>query len=76
MAASDTAYIIFTSGTTGVPKGVMISAGAAQHYVAMITEKLGLQASDRALETCELSFVAADLKPAVFSRCEIGFSCF
>ncbi len=56
MAASDTAYIIFTSGTTGVPKGVMISAGAAQHYVAMITEKLGLQASDRALETCELSF--------------------
>lgn len=56
MAASDTAYIIFTSGTTGVPKGVMISAGAARHYVAMITEKLGLQASDRALETCELSF--------------------
>jgi non-ribosomal peptide synthetase component F len=56
MAASDTAYIIFTSGTTGVPKGVMISAGAAQHYVAMITEQLGLQASDRALETCELSF--------------------
>ncbi|HSG24215.1 MAG TPA: AMP-binding protein, partial [Azonexus sp.] len=56
MAASDTAYIIFTSGTTGVPKGVMISAGAARHYVAMITEQLGLQASDRALETCELSF--------------------
>ena len=56
MAASDTAYIIFTSGTTGVPKGVMISAGAARHYVAMITEKLGLQTSDRALETCELSF--------------------
>ena len=56
MAASDIAYIIFTSGTTGVPKGVMISAGAARHYVAMITEQLGLQASDRALETCELSF--------------------
>ena len=56
MAASDIAYIIFTSGTTGVPKGVMISAGAARHYVAMITQKLGLQASDRALETCELSF--------------------
>jgi len=56
MAASDTAYIIFTSGTTGVPKGVMISAGAARHYVTMIAERLELRASDRALETCELSF--------------------
>jgi amino acid adenylation domain-containing protein len=56
LAATDTPYIIFTSGTTGVPKGVMISAGAARHYVAMIAAQLGLQASDRALETCELSF--------------------
>lgn len=56
MSASDTAYIIFTSGTTGVPKGVMISAGAARRYMAMIVEELGLQATDRALETCELSF--------------------
>lgn len=52
----DTAYIIFTSGTTGVPKGVMIPAAAARHYIAMITRYLGLQPSDRGLETCELSF--------------------
>lgn len=56
MAAPDTAYIIFTSGTTGVLKGVMISAGSARHYVAMIAKWLELRASDRALETCELSF--------------------
>ena len=56
IAATDTPYIIFTSGTTGVPKGVMISAGAARHYVTMIAAELGLQAADRALETCELSF--------------------
>ncbi len=56
MDASDTAYIIFTSGTTGVPKGVMIAAGSARHYTEVITHMLGLQASDRALETCELSF--------------------
>lgn len=56
MSSSDTAYIIFTSGTTGIPKGVMISSGAARHYITMITDYLGLKASDRALETCELSF--------------------
>ena len=42
MAASDTAYIIFTSGTTGVPKGVMVSAGSARHYMRMICRELGL----------------------------------
>ncbi|HET7062055.1 MAG TPA: amino acid adenylation domain-containing protein [Nitrosospira sp.] len=56
MTPSDTAYIIFTSGTTGAPKGVMISAGAVRHYVTTIVEQLGLRATDRALETCEISF--------------------
>jgi len=56
VAAAHTAYIIFTSGTTGVPKGVMISAGSARHYIQHVTRWLGLRADDRALETCELSF--------------------
>jgi D-alanine--poly(phosphoribitol) ligase subunit 1 len=38
------------------PKGVMISAAAARHYAQMISRLLELRASDRALETCELTF--------------------
>ena len=53
---TDLAYIIFTSGTTGPPKGVMISAEAVWHYVEVVTGLLGLRADDRALEVCELSF--------------------
>lgn len=54
--ADDVAYIIFTSGTTGVPKGVVISAASVRHYITMITGYLGLGSDDRVLESCELNF--------------------
>jgi D-alanine--poly(phosphoribitol) ligase subunit 1 len=56
VGADDIGYIIFTSGTTGVPKGVMISAGAVHHYVSVMRERERLQPDDRVAESTELSF--------------------
>ena len=56
MQADDTAYIIFTSGTTGVPKGVMITTGGAKNYLTQTIALLGLNAEDRVLQSCELIF--------------------
>lgn len=56
MAADALAYILFTSGTTGEPKGVMVPVIAVRHYVDHMTPYLGLQASDRVLDVFELGF--------------------
>jgi D-alanine--poly(phosphoribitol) ligase subunit 1 len=56
MTANDLAYIEFTSGTTGVPKGVMISAGGLDHYVKTMQDWYLLNADDRVAETSDLSF--------------------
>jgi amino acid adenylation domain-containing protein len=50
------AYIEFTSGTTGTPKGVMISAVALHHYVSMMQDRYTLGPGDCVAETAELSF--------------------
>lgn len=56
MALDQAAYILFTSGSTGEPKGVVVPVGALRHYVPTMTAYLGLQPSDRVLDLFELSF--------------------
>lgn len=50
------AYIIFTSGTTGVPKGVMIEAGSVHQLVTVMQERFGFLSTDRVSQASELTF--------------------
>jgi amino acid adenylation domain-containing protein len=52
----DTAYIIFTSGSSGTPKGVVISHCAAANTVQDINKRFGVNASDKVLMVSSLCF--------------------
>lgn len=56
IAGDHLAYIEFTSGTTGLPKGVMVPSRAVNHYLKVMQDWFGLAPEDRTAETCDITF--------------------
>lgn len=54
--SKDLGYIIFTSGTTGMPKGVMVSQSALNIYLDEAQEWCDLNTDDRVAEAHDLTF--------------------
>lgn len=52
----DLAYVLFTSGSTGEPKGVEVTHAAAMGTVADLTDRFGLGPDDRTLALSALAF--------------------
>jgi amino acid adenylation domain-containing protein len=50
------AYLLFTSGSTGQPKGVMVSHANVLHYVDYVTKRYGFNSNDRVSQNFDLTF--------------------
>lgn len=51
-----TAYLLFTSGSTGVPKGVAVSQSNAVAYMQYAVKRFGMHVDDRCSQNFDLTF--------------------
>ncbi len=55
-AADAMAYVLFTSGSTGVPKGVMVAQRSVCRYVDFVCQRFGVKPEDRLSQTFDMTF--------------------
>jgi amino acid adenylation domain-containing protein len=70
---SDLAHLLFTSGSTGAPKGVMVTHEAVGHFVAWARAYFGITSSDRISQHSPLRFDVStfDIFGALWSGAEL-----
>jgi D-alanine--poly(phosphoribitol) ligase subunit 1 len=56
LAADHPAYIMFTSGTTGAPKGVVVTVANVAHFLSCVRSQYEPSPDDRFGQFCETSF--------------------
>ncbi|WP_141734629.1 AMP-binding protein [Oligoflexus tunisiensis] len=67
-SADGTALIMFTSGSTGNPKGVKLSSAALNHFISAANQRYKITAADQVLQFAPLHFDAS-LEEIFLSLC-------